>query len=415
MKIAVIGTGISGLVAAYLLSEAHDISVFEANDYIGGHTHTVEVPSAGGTVAVDTGFIVFNAKTYPNFIRLMERLGVPWQPSNMSFSVQCERTGLIFSPSTFASLFAQRKNLVHPAFYRMLADALRFRSRAAAIMEQGDDRTTLAAYLKREKYSRGFIEHFIVPMGAAIWSADPRRFMDFPARYFITFFHHHGFLNLRDQPEWRTIKGGSSRYIAPLTRPFRDNIYLNTPVRSVQRHSDHIELTTADDTRHRFDQVVIAAHSDQALGMLVDASPEETEILGAIAYQENFTVLHRDVSLMPSLRAAWASWNYRIPRQAMNRVALTYNMNLLQNLPPHDPFCVTLNMAGAIDPAKKIKEIVYHHPIYDPVGLAARKRREEISGVNRTWYCGAYWGYGFHEDGVNSALAVARHFGLDLD
>lgn len=415
MKIAVIGTGISGLVAAYLLSEAHDITVFETNDYIGGHTHTVEVPSAGGAVAVDTGFIVFNAKTYPNFIRLMEKLGVAWQSSNMSFSVQCEKTGLIFSPSSLASLFAQRKNLVRPAFYRMLADALRFRRRAGDLIEQGDDRTTLAAYLHKEKYSRGFIEHFIVPMGAAIWSADPQRFMDFPARYFVTFFHHHGFLNIQEQPEWRTIKGGSSRYIAPLTRPFRDNIHLNTPVRSVRRHAGHIELTTADDTRHRFDQVVIAAHSDQALGMLADPSPSEVEILGAIAYQENFTVLHRDISLMPSLRAAWASWNYRIPRTAQDRVALTYNMNLLQNLPLQDPFCVTLNMAEAIDPAKKIKEIVYHHPIYDPPSLAARKRREEISGVNRTWYCGAYWGYGFHEDGVNSALAVARHFGMGLE
>lgn len=415
MKIAVIGTGISGLVAAYLLSEAHDITVFETNDYIGGHTHTVEVVSPDGTVAVDTGFIVFNAKTYPNFIRLMEILGVAWQSSNMSFSVQCEKTGLIFSPSSMASLFAQRKNLVRPAFYRMLADALRFRRRAANLIEQGDDRITLAAYLHKEKYSRGFIEHFIIPMGAAIWSADPQRFMDFPARYFVTFFHHHGFLNIREQPEWRTIKGGSSRYIAPLTRRFRDRIQLNTPVRRVRRHAGQVEVTTGDGTDHRFDQVVIAAHSDQALRMLADPSPAETQILGAIGYQENFTVLHRDVSLMPSLRAAWASWNYRIPRTALDRVALTYNMNLLQNLPPHDPFCVTLNMAHAIDPAKKIKEILYHHPIYDPVSLAARKRVEEISGVNHTWYCGAYWGYGFHEDGVNSALAVARHFGMGLD
>jgi len=415
MKIAVIGTGISGLVAAYLLAEAHDITVFEANGYIGGHTHTVDVASPGGAVAVDTGFIVFNAKTYPNFIRLMETLGVAWQSSNMSFSVQCEKTGLIFSPSTLASLFAQRRNLVRPAFYRMLADAMRFRRRAADLIEQGDDRITLAAYLHKEKYSRGFIEHFIVPMGAAIWSADPQRFMHFPARYFVTFFHHHGFLNIREQPEWRTIKGGSSRYIAPLTRRFRDRIRLNTPVGRVRRHADKVEVTTGDGTDHRFDQVVIAAHSDQALRMLADPSPAETQILGAIGYQENFTVLHRDVSLMPSLRTAWASWNYRIPRKALDRVALTYNMNLLQNLPPQDPFCVTLNMADAIDPAKKIKEIVYHHPIYDPVSLAARKRREEINGVNRTWYCGAYWGYGFHEDGVNSALAVARHFGMGLD
>jgi predicted NAD/FAD-binding protein len=411
MKIAIVGAGISGLTAAYLLSPGHDITVFESNDYIGGHTHTVAVSRPDGNFAVDTGFIVFNEKTYPNFIKLMEKLGVAWQPSNMSFSVQCEKTGLTFCPSTFNSLFAQRKNLFRPSFYRMLWDALRFRRKSAALRHEQGHRLTLGAYLAKERYSSAFIHHFIIPMGAAIWSADPGKFMEFPARYFIAFFENHGFLNIQDQPQWRTIKGGSREYITPLVAGFKEKIRLNSPVQAIRRHEDHVALTLGEGSRHSFDQVVIAAHSDQALHMLADPSDKEKEILGAIAYQKNLTTLHTDASLMPAYRAAWASWNYRIPKNDRGRVALTYNMNLLQSLSSKDTFCVTLNMPAAIAPGKSIKEIVYHHPVYDPKSLAARQRHEEINGIRRTWYCGAYWGYGFHEDGVNSALAVCRHFG----
>jgi predicted NAD/FAD-binding protein len=248
-------------------------------------------------------------------------------------------------------------------------------------------------------------------MGAAIWSADPGKFMEFPARYFIAFFENHGFLNIQDQPQWRTIKGGSREYITPLVAGFKEKIRLNSPVQAIRRHEDHVALTLGEGSRHSFDQVVIAAHSDQALHMLADPSDKEKEILGAIAYQKNLTTLHTDASLMPAYRAAWASWNYRIPKNDRGRVALTYNMNLLQSLSSKDTFCVTLNMPAAIAPGKSIKEIVYHHPVYDPKSLAARQRHEEINGIRRTWYCGAYWGYGFHEDGVNSALAVCRHFG----
>ncbi len=414
MKIAVIGGGISGLVAAYLLSEDHDITVYEANASVGGHTRTVDVPTPEGTCSVDTGFIVFNEKTYPNFIKLMQRLGVAWQPSDMSFSVQCEKTGLTFSPSTLNSLFAQRRNLFRPSFYRMLLDALRFRRESLSLLESADDRQPLSAYLEKNSYSQGFIDNFIVPMGAAIWSADPGRFMDFPVRYLVSFFHNHGFLNVRDQPEWRTIKGGSSRYIAPLTRRFKDDIRVKSRVKGIRRAPDHVSVTLEDGQSFDYDQVVIAAHSDQALQMLEDPSRAEREVLDAIPYQENLTTLHTDAALLPAYRSAWASWNYRIPRESMDRVALTYHMNRLQNLSSSTRFCVTLNLPGAIDPAQKIEEIIYHHPIYDPKGLAARKRREEISGVNRTWYCGAYWGYGFHEDGVNSALAVCRHFGKKI-
>ena len=413
MKIAVIGSGISGLVAAYLLHQDHDITVFEANDRIGGHTHTVEVPGPNGHVAVDTGFIVFNEKTYPNFIKLIDTLKVAWQPSDMSFSVQCEKTGLIFSPSTFNSVFAQRMNLLRPSFYRMLLDAMRFR-KATQDLDSISDDMPLSTYLEKEKYSHGFIHHFILPMGAAIWSADPKRFMDFPVRYLVSFFQKHGFLNIRDQPQWRTIKGGSHQYLPPLIRGFKDKIRTNSPVTQVNRTKDHVAITLRNGDRHTFDQVVIAAHSDEALKMLADPSDTEREVLGAISYQENHTILHTDAALMPSLKAAWASWNYHIPKKVLGRVALTYYMNKLQNLSTKRHFCVTLNLQGAIDPTKQIKELVYHHPIYDPVGLAARRRHAEINGANRTWYCGAYWGYGFHEDGVNSALSVCRHFGKDL-
>ena len=410
MKIAIVGAGISGLVAAYLLSPEHDITVFEANNYIGGHTHTVDVPRPHGRFSVDTGFIVFNEKTYPNFIKLIEKLGVAWQPSIMSFSVQCEKTGFTFCPSTFNSLFAQRKNLIRPSFYRMLWDAMRFRRASSALLHRQDDRLALGAYLKKERYSSAFVDYFIIPMGAAIWSAAPNKFMDFPARYFVAFFENHGFLNIRDQPQWRTIQGGSRQYIAPLVSGFKEKIRLSSPVQTVRRSEDRVTLTLGDGSQSSFDQVVIAAHSDQALRMLADPSDKEKEILGAIAYQENHTALHTDASLMPAYRAAWASWNYRIPKNDMDRVALTYNMNLLQNISSKDTFCVTLNMPAAIAPDKLIKEIIYHHPIYDPESLTARRRHEEINGIQRTWFCGAYWGYGFHEDGVNSALAVCKHF-----
>jgi predicted NAD/FAD-binding protein len=344
----------------------------------------------------------------------MKQLGVAWQPSNMSFSVQCEKTGLTFSPSTLNSLFAQRRNILRPSFYKMLLDAVRFRRHSLSLLRSSDDRMPLAAYLKKERYSRGFIDNFIVPMGAAIWSADPKQFMDFPVRYLASFFHNHGFLNVHDQPEWRTIKGGSKQYIPPLTKRFKDKIRLSSPVRSIRRKEGHVSVTSGNGERLDYDQVIIATHSDQTLKMLDDPSTAEIEILSAIPYQENLTVLHTDVALMPRLRAAWASWNYLIPKERLGRVALTYDMNRLQNLSSAEQFCVTLNMPAAIDPTHRIKEILYHHPVYDPKGMAARKRHKEINGTNRTWFCGAYWGYGFHEDGVNSALAVCQKFGKTI-
>ncbi len=414
MRIAVIGTGIAGMVAAYLLSDEHELVIFEAEDYIGGHTHTIDVSLNGDKYAVDTGFIVFNEKTYPNFVRLMKRLGVAWQPSNMSFSVQCKKTGLEFSPSSLNSLFIQRKNLLRPSFYRMIFDIFKFRRESEALLKSDDYTLTLENFLTAKQFSRLFIEHFIIPMGEAIWSADPVKFNEFPALYFAQFFKNHGFLNVRNQPQWLVIKGGSKQYVAPLTRPYRDHIRLSCPVTSIRRHSGHVSVQTANGQPERFDQVVIATHSDQALAMLADPSDSEKEILGAIPYQDNHAVLHSDESVLPRKKAAWASWNYHIPEDEMARVALTYDMNILQSLSAPAEYCVTLNLPATIDPAKKIKEMHYHHPVYNPTSLAARNRHEEINGVKQTYFCGAYWGYGFHEDGVNSALVVAKHFGKSL-
>lgn len=414
MRIAVIGTGISGMVAAYLLCQDHDVVVFEANDYIGGHTNTIDVELNGANHRVDTGFIVFNKENYPNFVKLMELLGVSYQPSNMSFSVQCERTGLEYCPTSLNSLFAQRRNLLRPSFYRMLLDAFRFRREAQEILRANDYETTLGAYLVGKEYSQTFIDHFIIPMGAAIWSADPKQFNEFPAHSFVQFFNNHGFLKVKDQPQWQVIKGGSRTYVEPLTRSYKDKVRLSCPVVSIKRHADHVKVEPQHGEVERFDQVVIAAHSDQAFAMLADPSDAEREILAAIPYQENLTILHTDSSLLPKRKAAWASWNYHIPREELGRVALTYYMNMLQSLTSPIDFCVTLNRPETIDQTKIIREFNYHHPVYTPQGPLAQIRRQEINGVNRTYFCGAYWGYGFHEDGVNSALAVCEHFGKSL-
>ena len=414
MRIAVIGTGISGMTAAYLLSEDHEIVVFEANDYIGGHTNTVDVSFNGDQYAVDTGFIVFNEKTYPNFVKLMRRLGVDWQNSVMSFSVQCEKTGLEFSPSTLNSLFIQRRNLLRPSFYRMLWDVMRFKRDSEMLLESEDYEETLAGFLAGKAYSQAFVQHFIIPMGEAIWSADPVTFNEFPARYFAQFFKNHGFLNVKDQPQWLTVRGRSRQYIKPITQPYAEQIRPNCPVASICRSPDYVEIKPQNEAPEKFDQVVIATHSDQALALLDDPADAEKNILGAIPYQENQAVLHSDESLLPSKKAAWASWNYHIPQEDLGRVAVTYDMNILQSIGAPKELCVSLNLAKEIDPAKIYRQMTYHHPVYNPESLAARHSHSEINGLNRTYYAGAYWGYGFHEDGVVSALEVCKHFGKSL-
>jgi predicted NAD/FAD-binding protein len=413
MKIAIVGSGISGLVTAYLLNNGHAITLFEAEGRIGGHTCTVDAAAGGRTYPVDTGFIVFNEATYPNFLKLMRRLGVAWQPSSMSFSVKCPQTGLEFRPSSLNTLFIQRRNLLNPAFYRMIVDIVRFRREMRRLLSSSDFSLTLSELLERHGYSHFFRRHFIIPMGAAIWSSDPAGFERFPARFFAQFFHNHGFLDIR-QPQWLTLQGGSRRYLDPITRGFRDRIRVDCPVTSIRRLPDGVELS-AGGARESFDAVVIAAHSDQALALLTDPSEAERGILGSIPYQENRTVLHTDSSILPRRKAAWAAWNYLVPERDSGGVALTYDMNILQNIAAPVEFCVSLNLEERLDPAKVLRRMVYRHPTYSPESLAARRRLSEINGVNRTYYAGAYWGYGFHEDGVNSALEVCRHFGKGLE
>ena len=412
MKIAIVGSGIAGMTAAYLLHGDHDIEVFEANDYIGGHTHTLDLRRINGNYSVDTGFIVFNRVTYPNFCKIMDRMGVDSQPTEMTFSVKCERTGLEYSPHTLNTFFIQRKNILSRTFYRMILDIFRFR-REIDNINAADEEMEIGRYLKEQGYSERFIRHFIVPLGSSLWSADPVRFQEFPLRTFARFFKNHGFLEIKNPFQWLVIKGGSKRYVDKLTAAYRDRIRLNCPVKSIRRSKEYVELEFYGDTK-RFDHVVIATHSDQALAMLSDPSPSEREVLGAIPYQENLTILHTDISVLPLHRKIWSSWNYLIPGTDTNSAALTYDMNILQSIKSPDEFCVTLNRPDDIDADKAIGRFVYHHPVFDRNAPAAQKRHEEISGVNRTHYCGAYWGYGFHEDGVNSALAACKYFGKVL-
>lgn len=405
MRIAIIGSGIAGLTAAHNLYRDHEITVFEADDHIGGHAHTVDVELQGREYAIDTGFIVFNDRTYPNFMRLLDELVVVHQPTEMSFSVRCAGTGLEYNGSNLNSLFAQRRNLLRPSFYRMLRDILRFNREAPRLLDQGDE-PTLDEYLRNNRYSHDFIERYIVPMGSAIWSAEPQQLRTMPARFFIHFFSNHGLLNISDRPQWRVVRGGSREYVRRLTALFRDRIRLSCPVVGIRRASGHVELTPAGGPVERYDQVVIATHSDQALRLLTDPSPAERTVLGAIPYQENNVVLHTDTRLLPCRQLAWAAWNYHIPNRTQQRVAVTYNMNRLQGLVAPETFCVTLNHDKAVDPARVLARFIYHHPVFTPAAVAAQQRLAEISGINRTWYCGAYWRNGFHEDGVVSALAA---------
>ena len=407
MKIAIIGAGIAGNTAAYHLQREHDITVFEADSHIGGHTHTHNVEHEGSSYQVDTGFIVFNDRTYPNFMRLLQELDVPWQPSHMSFSVRCETTGLEYNGTTLNTLFAQRRNLLSPRFYRMIADILRFNKESLELLAEGPE-IELGTYLQQKNYSRTFIDYYIIPMGAAIWSSDPASMMRFPARFFVRFFHHHGMLSINDRPQWLVIQGGSKRYVDALTKRFADRIRLNTPVVQVRRHAKHVEVKTAAGDSQKFDWVVFACHSDQALAMLDDPSFAEMDILRNIRYQKNSVILHCDESLLPQRKLAWAAWNYHVTPSTTCPVAVTYNMNILQGLQSRQPLLVTLNHEGRINPARIIKRLNYTHPVYTPAVTAAQGRYTEISGVNRTSYCGAYWRFGFHEDGVMSALKAVQ-------
>ena len=409
MRIAIVGTGISGLTAAHQLDARHELTLFEAADYVGGHTNTRMVIDAGRPVPIDTGFIVYNEWTYPGFCRLLASLNVATQPSNMSFSVRDERNGLEYAGNNLNSLFAQRRNLLRPSFHRMLRDIPRFFRDARELLRPETPPTlTLGDFVRDRNYSREFIDQHLIPMGAAIWSADPQQFFEFPAAYFARFFHNHGMLNVTHRPLWRTVRGGSQQYVRALVAGLRAQLHTNAPVERVSRTADSVTVHVVGRPPESFDRVILALHSDQALKILSDPSAAEREILGALPYQQNLAVLHTDTRLLPRSTRAWASWNYVIPRSDSRLPTLTYQMNLLQNLPTHRTYLVTLNQQDEIDPAHVLETIEYHHPAYTVAGIAAQQRWAEISGVNRTHFCGAYWGFGFHEDGLQSGLAAAR-------
>lgn len=418
MKIAVVGAGISGLVAARVLDREHEVTLFEAEERLGGHTNTIEVEESAETVRpVDTGFIVFNDRTYPNFVTLLEQLGVASQRSDMSFSVRCDLTGLEYNGTSLDALFAQRRNLLSPRFLRMVRDILRFHREAPRILDLPETGLTLGEMLRVGRYSEGFVEDYIVPMGAAIWSARPETMFGFPARFFIRFFANHGMLSVDDRPVWRTVAGGSHRYVEAILARFTGRVLAGTPVERLERHVTHVELTPRGAEPLRFDEVVLACHADQALSLLADADPLERELLSAFPYPENVALLHTDASPMPTLPKAWASWNYRRPAgdaAAGSLLVLTYWMNSLQSIPGPVNYFVTLNREEAVARETVIRRIVYQHPLYTPASIDAQARWQEINGVRRTFFCGAYWGYGFHEDGVRSALAVTERFGMTL-
>jgi len=410
MKIAIIGSGIAGNTLAHYLHTHHNITVYEANSYIGGHTHTHDIQFEGRQYSVDTGFIVFNDRTYPHFIDMLEKIDVQFQPSNMSFSVRCEKTGLEYNGTSFNSLFAQRRNFFKPAFYGMILDILRFNKEAVSLLNT-ESEITLGEYLTQNKYKKTFIEHYIIPMGAAIWSTDAANMLDFPARFLVRFFHHHGFLTVNDRPQWRTITGGSAQYAEALTAPFKSHIQLNSPIESVKRLQNQVLVKPKNAAEQAFDYVFFACHSDEALAILgQDAKANEKEILSAIPYQENKVYLHHDSTMLPKRKLAWAAWNYHITQAPTNKVQVTYNMNILQNIQSTEPLLVTLNHTDFINPAKVIKRLKYHHPLYTIAGANAQARHAEISGHNLTGYAGAYWRNGFHEDGVFSALEALKHF-----
>ena len=413
MNIAIIGSGISGLTAGYLLSRKNNITVFEKNDYIGGHTHTHLLEYKNKSYSVDSGFIVYNERTYPNFIKILDQLNVKRQITRMGFSVKSEINNLEYAGHSLNGLFAQRSNLLKPSYLNMLKSMLRFNRQSRKDLKQLSPHLTLGQYLGNNNYPETFIKNFIIPIGAAVWSTKPTDMMDMSAVFFIRFFENHGMLQIIDRPNWWVIKNGSKSYVKSITKPYHDKIRLSTPVLSVERVDSKIKIRSGQNNASEefFDAVVFATHSNQSLRLLKDPSKFENEILGAIPYQNNKAILHYDDSILPKRKNAWSSWNYLLDQDKNKPVSLTYNMNILQGLDCERTFCVSLNSEELIDPKKILKRLDYEHPLFNIKGLEAQKRKREISGINNTYYCGAYWRNGFHEDGVVSALDVCADFG----
>ena len=416
MKIAIVGSGISGLTCAYLLNREHDITVFEKNDYVGGHTHTHEIEYDGEELSVDSGFIVYNEWTYPNFIKLLDQLGVERQLTRIGFSVKSEKNNLEYAGHSLNGLFAQRSNFFRPSFMRILFSMRRFNAEARDDLGTLDPQITLGQYLTSNNYPREFIQHYIIPIGAAIWSTVPKQMMDVPAVFFIRFFENHGLLQVVNRPNWWVISGGSKKYVEKMIYDFKGKIRLSTPVKNVKRGIDSITVKFGSNglEKENFDSIIFACHSNQSLAMLDSPSKQEEEVLGAIKYQKNDALLHFDDSILPKRKNAWSSWNYLLDEDPNRAVALTYNMNILQSLKSDRTFCVSLNSGDLIDRSKVIKHLNYEHPLFTLSSINAQGRKHEVSGKNNTYYCGAYWRNGFHEDGVISALDVCKDFGQSL-
>lgn len=408
MKIAIIGSGISGLTAARELYREHEITLYEARERIGGHTHTVEVKRPEATYQVDTGFIIYNTQTYPNFCRMMDEIGVVGQHTTMGFSVKCEQTGLEYNSESLPQLFAQKRNLVSPRFWRMIKDLLRFQRTAASHLDDGRGEIPFGEYLKAEGFSEVFIEKFIVPMGSALWSSSHEQMFRFPAKFFIRFFKNHGLLTISDHPQWLVVPGGSSRYAEQLIKPFEDRIRYQSPVTAVVDEGHQVRVFT-DHDEATYDAVVMACHADQALKMLKNPSAHTEQTLKAFPYQRNDVVLHTWDKLLPRKRSAWASWNYHIPEQMPELACLTYNMNILQSIQAPVTFCVTLNYPKPIPEEHVIRRLVYHHPVFTTEGVQAQQEHERLNRSGNIVYCGAYWRYGFHEDGAWSAMQAVEH------
>jgi predicted NAD/FAD-binding protein len=414
MRIAVIGSGISGLAAAYYLSRKHEVSLFEEAERLGGHTNTIMVESSRGPLAVDTGFIVHNDRNYPNLVKLFVELGLETQASDMSFAVSCRQSGYEYSSRGLRGFFAQRSNLCRVEHYKLFAEILRFNRTAPRVLqESGADGATLGDFLDEARFDGIFAEKYLFPMASAVWSTSLDAIRYFPATTLVRFFDNHGMLGINTHPKWRVLRGGSHRYLPPLTAPYRDRIHKGARIASVARSAAHVALNFDDRPPLCFDHVVFACHGDEVLPLLETPADAEREVFRNFTTSRNEACLHTDTTLLPRRPDARASWNYNLGLNGRNAPTLTYDMNRLQSLDVEERYCVTLNGGASIDPAKMIERIIYHHPLYTREAIAAQARWNEISGMNRTHYCGAYWFYGFHEDGLNSALRVARALGVD--
>lgn len=416
MRIAVVGAGVAGLTAAWVLARRHDVVLFEAGGGAGGHANTLRIDESGRAVDIDTGFIVFNELNYPNLCRLFSLLGVESRQSDMSFSVHCESTRTEYNGTSLDKLFGQRRNLARPAFWRMVREILRFNRKALADLDDGlPDDITVDGYATREGYARVFVDHYLVPLGASLWSCDAETFRSFPMRFVIEFLHNHRMLQVEGRPVWRTVSGGSGTYVRKMLAGYKGRLHLNTPVQSVTRGKAGVGLWLNDGRRDDFDEVVLATHADQSLGMVRNPRGREREALAMFPYRKNRVTLHTDTRVLPDRRNIWAAWNYRIPATGTGQPSVTYNMNMLQKLSCRETYCISLNGDAPIDEERVLRRIEYEHPVFIPGRDAAQREHHELVRREGISYCGAYWGYGFHEDGIRSALNVCAAFDMGLE